>query len=287
MKRDLQKYIEGAREHFDKLLDEKIAELHRLTGVETERFIKINPMDFIETIGGMVQSNGNVADFIRKNKTPETFLISPLDSVQETANQISYKTFQTDTKIRAHKCQVSPVPREIAQAFYVRNHRQSAMVISTNSISFALIYGGEIVAVMTYDLTGSAVRGKSKAGKYELLRLAIKRGVQVNGGASKLQKACEDALLSIGCDDIFSYSNATINEGGVYQQLGFERGKIDPGRAFVVMPDYSLIGLAAFSSKYGSGGNSTLRRHVLCRVRVGGNRIWTKHLVRDAEPTKE
>lgn len=281
MKRDLQKYIEGARAHFDALLEDKISQLQELTGIERERFIKINPMDFIETIRGMIQCTGRVDDFIRANKTPDTFLISPLDAVQETADQICYKTFQTDLKIRAHKCRVVPIAAKVAADFYERNHRQSAVVISSDSVNYALVYENEIVATMTYDLTGSAVRGKSKANKYELLRLAIRKGTQVNGGASKLQKACEDALLEIGCADIFSYSNATINEGGVYRQLGFEQGKIDPGRAYVVMPDYSLIGLAAFSSKYGSGGNDTLRRHALCKVHVGGNRIWTKHLVRE------
>ena len=214
MKHDLQKYIDGAREHFDKLLDAKIARLCELTGIERERFVKINPMDFIETITGIVQCNGHIEDYIRDHKTPDTFLISPLDAAEETANQICYKTFQTDTRLRAHKCQVLPIPKRVAQAFYVRNHRQSAVVISEQSVNFALTYEGEIVAVMTYDLTGSAVRGKNKADKYELLRLAIKRNTQVNGGASKLQKACEQSLVALGCLEIFSYSNATINEGG-------------------------------------------------------------------------
>lgn len=280
MKRDLQAYIKGAHEHFDKLLDEKIDKLVELTGVDREHFIKINPMDFIETISGMVQSTGKIADFIRENKTPDTYLISPLDAEQETASQICYKTYQVEQKLRAHKCEIKPIPREVAAAFYIRNHRQSVVVISGDSVNFALVYNGEIVSVMTYDHTDGAVRGKSNADKYELLRLAIRRGTQVNGGASKLQQACEDALLSIGCEDIFSYSNATINEGGVYANLGFEKGKIDPGRAYVVLPDFTLIGLAPFSSKYGSGGNSTLRRYKLCKVHIGGNRIWTKHLTK-------
>lgn len=278
MKRDLQKYMADARVHFDKLLDEKIDALVERTGIERECFVKINPMDFVETISGMVQSTGNIADYIRQYKTPDTFLISPIDAVEETANQICYKTHQDCTKIRAHKCKTIPIPAVVAQAFYIKNHRQSAVSISGASVSFALLYENEIVAVMTYDLTTSAVRGQAKKGKYELLRLAIKSGTQVNGGASKLQGVCEDALLKIGCDEIFSYSNATINEGGVYKNLGFMQGKIDPGRAYVVMPDFSLMGLAAFSSKFGSGGNTTMRRHALVKVHVGGNRIWTKTL---------
>lgn len=278
MKRDLQKYIADARSHFDRLLDEKIDALVERTKISRDHFLKINPMDFLETISGMIESTGNVADYIRNNKKPGVYLISPLDEVEETANQICYKEHSECVKLRAHKCDVVPIPSVMAQDFFVKNHRQSAVVISGASVSFALVYGGEIMAVMTYDLTGNAVRGKSKADKYELLRLAIKAGTQINGGASKLQKACEAALVGLGHEEIFSYSNATINEGDVYACLGFERGKIDVGRAYVVMPDFSLMGLAAFSSKFGSGGNTTLRRQALCKVHVGGNRIWTKHI---------
>lgn len=212
-------------------------------------------------------------------------MISPLDEVRETANQIRYKTFQTEVKIRAHKCAAVPIPRQVAAAFYIRNHRQSSAGISERSVNFALIYNGEIVSAMTYDLTEGAVRGHSYAGKYELLRLAIKRGTQVNGGASKLQKACEDALLKLGCNDIFSYSNATINEGNVYSQLGFQKGKVDVGNAFVVMPDFSLLNVAGFCSKYGSASNATLRRHQLCKVHVSGNRVWVKHLTEQNDYT--
>lgn len=283
MRRNFQEYLDGARAHYESVLEEKISALAELTQVSKERFIKINPMDFIATISGFIEGGESIVRYINKYKTPDTFLISPLDSVRETANQIRYKTFQVDTKIRAHKCDVVPIPQQVAASFYVRNHRQTAATISERSVNFALVYGHEIVAAMTYDLTAGAVRGRGRAEKYELLRLAIKRGTQVNGGASKLQKACESALLELGHNDIFSYSNATINEGGVYEQLGFKRGKIDAGRAFVVMPDYSLCSLATFSSKYGSGNNATLRRFQLCKVNLGGNRVWVKHLESQGE----
>lgn len=278
MKRDLQKYIAEAREHFDKLLDKKIDALAERTQIERERFIKINPCDFLETISGMVQSNGNVAKFVEKYKTPETFLISPLYAVEETANQICYKTHQDCTKIRAHKCKVIPVPAIVAQDFYKKNHRQSRAIISAESVSFALVYNGEVVSVMTYDKTAGAVRGKSRKDEYELLRLAIKAGTQVNGGASKLQKACENALAQIGCSDIFSYSNATINEGDVYAALGFDKGKIQAGRAWIIMPDFSLKGCSVFQTEIGSARNEILRQYGLLRVHIGANRIWTKHI---------
>jgi hypothetical protein len=142
------------------------------------------------------------------------------------------------------------------------------------------VYEGEIVACMTYDKTAGAVRGKSRAEQYELLRLAIRKGYQINGGASKLQKACEDALMNIGCFTIFSYSNATINEGGVYAQLGFEKGKISAGRAYVIMHDYELQDAATVSAKWGSAANWFLRKYWFVKTNISANRMWTKQLTK-------
>lgn len=278
MKKDLLEYLQGARTHYDSVLDANISALVEKTGVGKERFIRINPCDFLETIKGMVQSTGNIRKFVQEHKTPDNFLISPLDAVDETAAQICYKTSQAETKLRAHKCALVPIPARIAQAFYVKNHRQSPASISAESVSFALVYESEIVACMTYDKTAGAVRGQSRAEMYELLRLAIRKGYQINGGASKLQMACEKALMEIGCYDIFSYSNATINEGGVYAQLGFEKGKIQEGRAFVIMPDYRLVGTAAFCAKYGSAANWVLQKFGVVKTMITANRVWTKHL---------
>lgn len=278
MTRELQEYLQKARDHYDRILDENITALSEKTGIERERFIRINPCDFLETISGMIEANGDIRKYVEKHKTPDTFLISPLDAVEETAAQICYKTNQVQMKLRAHKCSVVPIPSRVAQTFYIKNHRQTASAISGVSISFALVYEGEIVACMTYDKTAGAVRGKSRAEQYELLRLAIRKGYQINGGASKLQQACENALMSIGCFDIFSYSNATINEGGVYAQLGFEKGKISAGRAYVIMHDYELCGAAPFSTKCGSAANWFLRKYGFAKTNISANRMWTKHL---------
>jgi hypothetical protein len=72
MTKELQEHIDRAREHYDRILDENIAALAEKTGIEKERFIRINPCDFLETISGMVQSkdygsyNGNNDGFFRK-----------------------------------------------------------------------------------------------------------------------------------------------------------------------------------------------------------------------------
>lgn len=280
MTEELRQYLQKAREHYDRILDENIAALVEKTRIERERFVRINPCDFLETISGFIQSNGDIAKFVEQHKTPDTFLISPLDAVEETAAQICYKTNQSQIKLRAHKCSVVPIPARVAQSFCIKNHRQTASVISSESVSFALVYENEIVACMTYDKTAGAVRGKSRKDQYELLRLAIRKGYQINGGASKLQKACEEALMSIGCFTIFSYSNATINEGGVYAQLGFAKGKIQSGRAYVIMHDFELQGAAPFSTNCGSAANWFLRKYGFVKTNISANRMWTKQLRR-------
>ena len=106
---DLTDQVRRAWEHFDKLLDAKIQHIHELTGIEKERLIKLNPMDFVEKSEGLLIRNYNyqgVGEWVAKTKTPDTFLIAPIDEEIETANQIAYKTGTTERKIRAHKCQV-------------------------------------------------------------------------------------------------------------------------------------------------------------------------------------
>lgn len=282
---DLTDHVKRAWEYFDNLLDIKIQQIHELTGVEKERLIKLNPAEMIRDKKKNLYIENyhyqKVGDWVASVKTPDTFCICPIDEVVETANQICYKTGQTERKIRAHKCQVVPIPNAAARRFFVKNHRQSLPNLTTNAINYALVYEGEIVAVMSYDLTGGAVRGLQKANKYELLRLSIKHGTQVNGGASKLQKQCEEAIRHWGCTEIFSYSNATINEGNVYKQLGFTQSAIQDGQAWVIERDFSLVRLANCCASHGNGKgakNIDLLRRGAVEVHITANRTWIKDI---------
>ena len=279
---DLTNQVKAAWEHFDKLLDDKIQRIHELTGVEKERLVKLNPAEFIRDQHDNVIIEGyhyqKLGDWVAKTKTPENFLISPMDEDIETANQICYKTGQTERKIRAHKCQVVPIPNLVARFFFIKNHRQSLPNLTTNAINYALVYEGEIVAVMSYDLTGGAVRGLQKADKYELLRLSIKHGTQINGGASKLEKKCEECIRHQGCTGIFSYSNATINEGNVYKQLGFETSAIIRGQAWVIERDFSLVRLVTCCANGKGAKQSDLLRRGAFNVHLTANRTWIKDI---------
>lgn len=282
---DLTDHVRRAWEYYDKLLDVKIQHIHELTGVEKERLIKLNPAEMIRDKEKNLYIENyhyqKVGDWVAKTKTPDTFCICPIDEEVETANQIAYKTGQTERKLRAHKCQLQPIPNAVARRFFIKNHRQSLPNLTTNAINYALVYEGEIVAVMSYDLTGGAVRGLQKADKYELLRLSIKHGTQINGGASKLQKQCEEAIRHWGCTEIFSYSNATINEGNVYKQLGFTQSVIQDGQAWVIERDFSLVRLANCCASHGNGKgakNIDLLRRGAVKVHITANRTWIKDI---------
>ena len=280
---DITEQVQRAWQHFDNILTEKIDHIHELTGVPKERLIKINPIDFIEKMDGQI-INGyqfqDIGTWVSKVKTPETFLICPIDEDVETANQICYKTGQTVRKIRAHKCQVIPITILAAKRFFVKNHRQSIPPLTGNSINYALVYEGEAVAVMSYDLTRGAVRGLQNYDKYELMRLSIKYGTVVNGGASKLQQRCEEAIRQHGGTDIFSYSNATVNEGNVYRQLGFTQSAIQSGQAWVVERDLRLRRLLACGSHGDNTGckNSDLIKRGAVKVHITANRTWIKSI---------
>ena len=282
---NLTEHVQKAWQHFDQLLEQKIEHIHELTGVEKERLIKLNPAEMIRDKEKNLLIEGyhyqKVSTWVAKHKTPETFLISPIDEDVETANQIAYKTGQTERKLRAHKCQLLPIPNAAARRFFVKNHRQSLPNLTNNAINIALVYEGEIVAVMSYDLTGGAVRGLQKANKYELLRLSIKHGTQINGGASKLQKRCEECIRHQGCNEIFSYSNATVNEGNVYKQLGFQQSEIQDGQAWVIERDFSLVRLANCCASHGNGKgakNIDLLRRGAVKVHITANRTWIKNI---------
>lgn len=278
---DLTEQVQKAWRYFDKLLDEKLDRIAKLSGVERDRLKKINPAEFVEKSSVLVIRNykyQNIGEWIEENKTPDTFCISPIDEDVETANQISYKSGNTERKIRAHKCQLYPIPSLVARRFFVKNHRQSVPNITKEGISFGLIYDGELVAVMTYDLTNGGVRGNSKAEMYELLRLSLKHGAKINGGASKLQKKCEEALLHYGCSEIFSYSNATINEGGVYKQLGFEPSKIVPGQAWVVEPNMTLQRLIRRSDRQRARLEDIYQDGAF-KTHIVANRTWIKKIL--------
>lgn len=275
---DVTDRVREAWKYYDAVLDDHIAQIAEKAQVDRARLIKLNPAEFIErnqyqTIRGYKYQN--IKKWIEATKTDEVFLISPIDAIEETAEQIGYKTEQTTSrKLRASKCEVVPVPKDVALDFFIRNHRQTLPAFRTTAVALGLTFKGELVTVMMYDLANGAVRG-NKTG-YELVRLAIASNTQVHGGASKLQKACEDILRQMGVAEIFSYSNATINNGKVYEKLGFICAGTDGGQPFVIDTDNSLtrlINLFPYSTDEQLALRGRLKTH------IGGNKMWKKEII--------
>lgn len=275
---DMTDRVAEAWEYFDKLLDERLRRISELSEVTLDHFVKINPAEFIERNKSQV-INGykyvKIRDWIIENKKDDqTFLVSPEDAIVETAAQVSYKHgTEIRRNLRASKCEIMPCPIELAQDFFIRNHRQSPPLVRNSAVCFALTFKGEVVAVMLYDISDGAVRGRNK--EYELVRLSISKGTRVHGGASKLQAACEETLREMGITRVYSYSNATINSGAVYEKLGFCCKKIDGGQPFVILDDNSitrLINLHPLSTDKILAQKGWLKTH------LGGNKTWIKEI---------
>lgn len=275
---DVTQRVRDAWEYFDSVLEERIGEIAERSGVEREHFVKINPAEFLEKNKQQVIRDYQyikIRDWIVKNKKDDqTFLISPVDAIEETAAQVSYKSgTEIRRTLRASKCEVLPVPPELALDFFIRNHRQSAPHISGAAVCFGLAFQSELVAVMLYDISNGAVRGNKK--EYELVRLSIGKGTRIHGGASKLQQACEMTLAEMGQRKIYSYSNATINSGAVYEKLGFDGSKVDGGQPFVIMKNNDLVRLA---NLHPDSTDEALALRGQLKTHLGGNRIWTKEI---------
>lgn len=274
---DMTERVAEAWRYYDALLDDHIKQIAEKASVDVERLKKINQAEFVEqnkmqTIRGY--NYRNIGKWIAENKTDDTFLISPEDAIEETAAQISYKSgTEISRKIRASKCEVLPVPKDLALDFFIRNHRQSEPNFRETAVCFGLVHKDELVAVMFYDISNGAVRGNNK--NYELVRLSISKGTQIHGGASKLQQACENTLREIGVKEIYSYSNATINSGAVYAQLGFEQKRIDGGQPFVIRKDNSIIRLI---SLYPNSTDEALALRGQLKTHLGGNKTWVKNI---------
>lgn len=165
MSYDMTEKLAEAWKFYDALLDKRIEKISQLSGVPTDKMVKINPAEFViklrdqEIRGHKFQL---VKNWIKANKTDDNYLISPLDDPVKTANQIQYKEKIGNTRVRASKCEVLPISSDIALDFYRRNHRQSLPNLTEKALSFGLTLQGRLVGAMTYDKTAGAVRGGLK-----------------------------------------------------------------------------------------------------------------------------
>jgi len=127
------------------------------------------------------------------------------------------------TTIFARKCEVREIPVKEAKSFFEQYHIQGKNDLG---MYFAgLYYQEELVATMSFG------RHHRNSTQMTLDRFAVKTGIHLPGGASKLFKF----LLNLtGVSRIISWSDNRWSDGNVYRQLGFTLESALP-------PDYSYV----------------------------------------------
>jgi hypothetical protein len=113
-------------------------------------------------------------------------------------------------KIFARKCKIAPVIKVDEQYFLNNNHLQGFV---GSLFAYGLYFNDELVAMMSF--------GKDRMGgkeDWELLRFAVRKGINVIGGASRIFKYFTNKHPGT----IVSYSDKRYSMGKLYRVLGFD-----------------------------------------------------------------
>jgi hypothetical protein len=127
-------------------------------------------------------------------------------------------------KIGARNCEVKII--KSSADFLEENHIQGS---DKSSIKIGLFYKNELVSIMTFD----RFEGRKKLPDYEwnLSRFCNKKGMNIQGGASKLLSFFIKNWKTLR---IISYADNDGSDGNLYSQLGFKLVSISN-------PDYKYI----------------------------------------------
>lgn len=128
-------------------------------------------------------------------------------------------------RVYARKCEVIEISSKTARTHLDEWHIQGG---ANCNAAFGLMYGGNVVAVMTFTRSLSE-RGPQISGRWELNRFAS-AGVVV-GGMSKLLSAF---IHAHNPSEVVSYSDNDVSAGDVYSAQGFELVHISK-------PDYKYV----------------------------------------------
>lgn len=137
---------------------------------------------------------------------------------------IKYKLGIIDSKIWARKCDIRNVDTKDYKDFLNNNHIQG---YAPSSINIGLYHNEELVSLMTFGW-----RRTNNKREYELIRFCNKIDTTVIGGASRLFKYL---INNNEVEEIISYADISLFEGGLYKSLGFEKVNVsDPNYFWVV-----------------------------------------------------
>lgn len=118
---------------------------------------------------------------------------------------------KTSEKIFARKCELKVINNSESNKFLNENHIQGGV---NAQICLSLFYNNEIVSVMTF-----GKRRLNNKDTFELIRFANKKNINVLGASSKIFSYF---LKNYNFNEIVSYSDSSIFNGGMYEKLGFK-----------------------------------------------------------------
>jgi hypothetical protein len=145
------------------------------------------------------------------------------DNTERIKNYLKDMFCETE-RVFARKCTIIEPTKDMVRSFYDINHLQG--YTTSCNINFALLYEGEIVAMMSFCKTGLHNPKEREEDYYELSRYAVKSGCTVIGGPSKLLHYFE---ILFHPRKILSYSDNNFFTGSMYAKLGFVlEGKTRP-----------------------------------------------------------
>ena len=125
--------------------------------------------------------------------------------------------------VYARKTLVREIPAKAAQDFFNSYHIQGKNTLGMYHAG--LFHDEELLAAMSFG------RHHRNSTQITLDRFAVKTGIHIPGGASKLFKFL---LTTSNASKVISWSDNRWSEGNVYRQLGFELDSTLP-------PDYSYV----------------------------------------------
>jgi transposase len=136
----------------------------------------------------------------------------------------------TVTKVHGRQCAITQLDSKTASKFNNDNHIHGH---HGGSVNLGLYHQDELLMVLTM--------GKSRFNKsieWECVRMTVRDGYTVNGGASKLFK---HFIRSWNPSSIITYADRRFGEGTVYEKCGFKRVENTGANYWYLKPSNTLV----------------------------------------------
>lgn len=167
-------------------------------------------------------------------------------------------------RIFARNCTIDLIGSSEARTFLDKNHIQG---YSSSSLKIGLKYNNKLVSLMTFGWRHT--NGKKE---YELIRYCNKINTQIVGGASKLFNFFS---MNNSYDQIISYADISIFNGGLYKKLGFEKTNLSKPNYYWVVKNTRRHRFNYTKKKLVSSGYDVNKTEVEIMHELGYYRIFS------------